>query len=55
MNIADILAAISLVNSLFINGQKLAVTLGGKEITDAELKALIEKALLQVAANRDKD
>ena len=40
MNPADILAALSVVNGLVINGQKLAITLNGVELNDEQLAAI---------------
>ena len=50
---ADALAILSVLNGLFINGQKLAVTLGGKELTDEELRDILNNIRLKVEANRD--
>ena len=50
---ADALAILSLLNGLFINGQKLAVTLGGKELSDEELRDILSDVRLRVEANRD--
>lgn len=55
MNPADILAALSIVNGLVINGQKLAITMNGVELNDEQLKAYIESAIVQIELNRDTD
>ena len=55
MTPADIIGAMALINGLIINGKKLAVTLGGEELTNEEIIEKIEIAKLQVALNRDND
>ena len=55
MTPADIIGAMALINGLIINGQKLAVTLGGEELTNDEIINKIDLAILQVQLNRDND
>jgi len=55
MTPADILGAMALINGLIINGQKLALTLGGEELTNEQIIEKIDLAILQVELNRDKD
>ena len=43
------------VNGLIIEGQRLAVTLNGREISNEELEDKIDLAILQVEMNRDED
>jgi len=43
------------VNGLIIEGQRLAVTLNGKELTNEELEAKIDAAILEIQLNRDTD
>ena len=50
---ADALAILSVLNGLFISGQKLAVTLGGKELCDEELRDILSNVRLRAEANRD--
>jgi len=50
-----IIQALQTVNGLIIEGQKLAVTLNGKELTNEELEAKIDLAILAIEFNRDND
>ena len=51
----QILQILITANGLMINGQKLLVTLGGKELTGDELKDKIAQAIIEVEFNRDND
>jgi len=55
MTPSDVLAALSLINGLIIQGQKLAITLDGEEMTNEELYEYIDEAILQIELNRDND
>jgi len=55
MNPADILAAAQLLNGLVIEGQKLAITLDGEELTNEEIIEKIDEAILEIEMNRDND
>ena len=55
MSPADILAALTLVNGLVIEGQKIAITLNGEEMSNEELLEYIDEAILQIELLRDND
>ena len=55
MEPAEIVAALALANGLVINGQKLAITLNGKELTNDEIVEKIDLAILEVQMLRDND
>ena len=52
---AEILGIINTLNGLVVAGQKLAVTINGKELTNEELNELIDEARLAIEFNRDND
>ena len=55
MNPLLVVQALQTINGLVIEGQKLAVTLNGKELTNEELEDKIDLAILEIQLNRDND
>ncbi len=53
MEPVEIIGLLATINGLIIDGQKLAITLGGKELTNEELAARIDAIKIQIAYNRD--
>ena len=52
---SEIIGLIASINGLIIEGQKLAVTLNGEELSNEELDQKIDAAILEVEFNRDND